>query len=119
MRIPRLLAVALLAFLVSACSSKPQDMIVGKWQGKQQEGGITVDLTIEYNKDGTLKASGEAMGMKMEGTGKYKFLDDNNVEQEITMMNKTQKEKVKVAFNKDKMTQTDEKGKSVEFTKAK
>jgi uncharacterized protein (TIGR03066 family) len=93
-------------------ADKPKDLIVGKWEPVENKGQAP---TIEFTKDGKLKIS--IAQMTIEGT--YKFLDDNNVEVEISFMGQTQKEKMKVECTKDEMTTTDSKNKAEKFKRVK
>jgi uncharacterized protein (TIGR03066 family) len=115
MRTARLCCVLSLAFLASACSSKPKDQIIGKWSGKDGE----TDLTMEFNKDGTMKT--EVKGGLVSGSvsGKYKFVDDNTIEMEVDVGDQKQTKKARVTIEKDKMTLTDDKDKKLEYTRAK
>jgi uncharacterized protein (TIGR03066 family) len=114
MRTARLCCVLSLAFLASACSSKPRDQIIGKWSGKDGE----TDVNVEFNNDGTMKTE-KAAGEPKSFSGKYKFVDDNTIEMEMDVGDQKQTRKAKVTIEKDKLTLTDEKDKKLEFTKAK
>jgi len=105
-----ILCVAMSAPLVAA--DKAKDLIIGKWEPAGNQGQVP---TIEFTKDGKLKIT--IQQMTIEGT--YKFLDDNNVEVEISFMGQTQKEKMKVECTKDEMTTTDSKNKAEKFKRVK
>jgi uncharacterized protein (TIGR03066 family) len=117
--------VTALRFLLTLCAvcvvtaslsagDKPKDLIVGKWEPAEKN---AMTPTIEFTKDNKLKISVPQANLTVEGT--YKFVDDNNVEVEISFMGQTQKEKLKVEVTKDSLTTTDSKGKNDKFTRAK
>jgi hypothetical protein len=95
-----IVAVAGVALLVSACGSSPESLILGKWEvASAQVGGTDVgagevgraiQMTAEFNRDGTAKIS--MFGRTLQGT--YK-LDGGN-ELEWTMNGITTKSKVNV-----------------------
>jgi len=129
MKLPRLLPVAGLCFLLASCSpdttssgqstapsgnsSSLKDQIVGKWQDdKDKEAEI-----MEFAKDGTMTVSIGPINLK----GKYKVETDGTV---ITDMEnpfdatKTMTVKLKAALAKDELTLTNEEEKD-EAKKAK
>jgi hypothetical protein len=70
MKLWRVLVVGLTCALLTACgSSKPQDLIVGKW--KLITDDPSVDYTQEYTSDGKYKSKA--------ATRRYKFLDDKTI----------------------------------------
>lgn len=93
-------------------ADKAQDLIVGKWQPTSEEGK---EVTVEFVNDGILKVV--ARGMTIEG--KYKFLDDDTVEVELTFMGETKKSKIRVKVTKDELITTDESKKEDKFTRVK
>ena len=103
------------AFVPAPADDKPKDLIVGKWMGKDGP----AEITIEFIKDGSLTVQAKAGDQKFELKGKYKVLDDKNLEVEITFMNETKKEKNEFTVTKEKLTLTDPKGKKQEFTRVK
>jgi uncharacterized protein (TIGR03066 family) len=84
-----------------AQGGKNKELIVGKWD-------IGMETIIEYRKDGTMTMTIR----KVEINGKYKFVEDDTIEVEITFMDKTKKNRLKVAFKDDEMTTTDPDGKT-------
>src|SRR5262249_42745690 len=104
-----LIRAAVLVFLVIlvyaaptvAQGGKNKDLIVGKWD-------IGMETIIEYRKDGTMTMTIR----KVEINGKYKFVEDDTIEVEITFNDKTKKNRLKVAFKDDQMTTTDPDGKT-------
>jgi hypothetical protein len=118
-----------LALLLTSCGSKPQDLIVGKWQSTDaKEPG-----TIEFTKDGNINIVNGPMTLK----ATYKFLDDKNIEMEIQnpfggmgidiggkkmdmpkMDMPGLKQKVGIAVSKDELTMTNEKGQTTKFKRA-
>ncbi len=99
---------------------KPQDLLVGKWKGKEKmDDGTSADLVLEFTKDGKMKHITEppkpSPPVTLEGT--FKFLDDTSIETEIRIGNASLKEKQKIVVTKEKLTETDEKGKTTEFTR--
>jgi uncharacterized protein (TIGR03066 family) len=95
---------------------KPKDAIVGKWICTE---GETKDALVEFTKDGVVKVSLKLGDQDLKFEGKYKFLDDDNIEVEITAGGETHKEKNKVKISKDDMTLTDPKGKEEKFKRKK
>ena len=60
--------------LLTGCGpSKPQDLIIGKWEETESK-----DI-IEFKKDGTLSVTKGGQSQN----GKYQFVDDNTVEIEM------------------------------------
>jgi uncharacterized protein (TIGR03066 family) len=113
-------AVAACAVLLGVAAATPvraadknKDLIVGKWRA-EKDGAV---MTVEFTKDGAMKLNAEKGGQKINFDGKYKFVDDDNIEVEMTFMGQTKKEKNKVAINKDELTLTDPEGKVETFKK--
>jgi len=94
---------------------KPKDLIVGKWQAKEKVGDKEIVATIEFNKDGTMKVTAEGFNFE----GKYKLVDDETLETEVTIAGQTKKDTDKIKITKDKITLTDKNGKKTELTRAK
>jgi hypothetical protein len=96
------------ALLVSACGSSPENLILGKWEvARAQVGGVDVggaevgkaiQMSAEFNRDGTAKVS--MFGRTLQGT--YK-LDGGN-ELEWTMNGITTKSKVNVTATELELT---------------
>ena len=97
-------ALACLALCVTACSSGPQDRIVGKWEAGQNG----VKLTAEFAKDGKAKIT--LFGKTLQGTYKVNGGD----ELEWTMNGTTSKFKVKVTGSEMELTQD---GKTITYKK--
>ena len=80
-----LLVVALLSccatLILSSCSKKTSDAIIGKWQVQGQK------ETIEFRKDGTVITSGATGNTQDETTGKYTFADGNHMDLQINTSN--------------------------------
>jgi uncharacterized protein (TIGR03066 family) len=117
MRTLRWVALGCLVLVIAGCGSgKNQDLIVGKWEAKQSVGGKEITLTTEFAKDGKMKVGMGPITME----GKYKFVDDNNIEVEMEMMGQKKTEKNKIeTLTKEKMVLVDPQGKKQEFTRAK
>jgi hypothetical protein len=105
------------AIFVAGCSSKPQDLIIGKWKAKKQVGPQKKEIegTVEFQKDSTLKIAAEGH----EISGKYVFVDDNTIEVEMTLLGMTKKDKSKVSVTKDTLTVTDSKGEATTYMRDK
>jgi uncharacterized protein (TIGR03066 family) len=105
--------------VASGCgSSKPKDLIIGKWEVTEKLGDKEMKGTYEFTKDGTLKMSMGPISMD----AKYKFIDDNNFEMtmEIPGLKETKSEKIKIeSITSDKMVASDPKGEKKEFKKVK
>src|SRR5262245_63214587 len=122
MRSLRLLSVFGVALCLSACASKPKDLIIGKWEPTDSaEKG-----TLEFAKDGTMKMGTGPISIQ----AKYKFIDDQTMEVEMenplgglgagaggvqVQIPKTITSRVKVSVTKDELTTTDDKGKTTKF----
>ena len=105
----RVVLVASVALLVSACGSSPQSLIVGKWEVasakvggadavRATEVGKAIKMTAEFNSDGTAQMS--MMGQTLQAT--YK-LDAGN-ELEWTMNGISKKSKVHVTETELELT---------------
>jgi uncharacterized protein (TIGR03066 family) len=101
---------------LSGCggSSKRQAMIIGEWDVKQTFGTREIMGKVEFRKDGSMTT--QALGMSMES--KYKFIDDNNVEIEMSVGGKkmTEKNKIETITNKQ-MILVDPRGGKALFTR--
>jgi uncharacterized protein (TIGR03066 family) len=97
-------ALACFALCVSACSSSPQDRIVGKWEAGQ----AGVKLTAEFAKDG--KAMITIFGKTLQGT--YKVNDGGELE--WTVNGTTTKCKMKVTATELELTSE---GKTITYKK--
>jgi uncharacterized protein (TIGR03066 family) len=109
--LPVLLVAALLASSstpVPGQEKKNSELIVGKWD-------IGMNTIFEYRKDGTMLMT---IG-KVEVPGKYKFINNDTMEVEITFMGKTKSNRLKVVIKGDEMTTTDPEGKSNKLTRVK
>ena len=97
-------ALACFALCVSACSSSPQDRIVGKW-----EAGVNgIKLAVEFAKDGKAKIT-TPFGQTLQGT--YKV---NGDVLEWTMGGMTTKAKMKLTGNELELTND---GKTITYKK--
>jgi len=106
----RLFALVLVLLLAGRAAAAPKnaELIVGKWD-------IGMNTVFEYKKDGTFVMTIGTVALN----GKYKFIDDNTMEVEITVGDKTKKNRLKVAIQGDEMTTTDPEGKSNKLTRIK
>lgn len=77
------------AVILSSCSKKPQQAIIGKWN---TEGQTSV---VEFRKDGTVVTTDKG---KAE-TASYKFLDDSHLELEMSTQMGTNTMKVRLTFD--------------------
>jgi hypothetical protein len=92
--------VAWMTLIVSGCGSRPQSLILGKWEVasanvggaevRSAEVGSAIKMTAEFNRDGTAKLT--MMGQTLQGT--YKVNGENELE--WTMNGITTKSKVNV-----------------------
>jgi uncharacterized protein (TIGR03066 family) len=124
MRTAFLSLLAFVAFLfwpTAASAAKPQELIVGKWQTQEKEGGSEITITVEYLKDGGLKARFEfpKSGSKIDVLGKYRFLDENTLETEVNFQGEVRKEKAAVSVTRDALVETDAQGKKREYKRIK
>jgi len=79
------IVVAVVALFLSSCGSRPQSLIIGKWEAES-----AAKVTAEFSEDGTAKLT--MFGQTLRGT--YKF----NIEDELewTVNGTTKKMKVHV-----------------------
>ncbi len=106
MRQAALILAAFLALMLPACGSKPQDLIVGKWETTDLAGKSMVG---EFGKDGTVSMPIPLVGLRVDG--KYKWTDDAHIEMEFNTGGLNRKETRKVEVTKETLTLTDDKGK--------
>jgi uncharacterized protein (TIGR03066 family) len=112
------LCAALLA--PAAADAKPLEHLVGKWQGTiKDDNGKESQLTVEFLKDGTWSGEAKSGDDVKKFAGTYKVIDEGTVETTIKRDDKEEKETMKVVLDKDKLTVTNSKKKSVEFTRVK
>jgi|HubBroStandDraft_4_1064222.scaffolds.fasta_scaffold228645_2 hypothetical protein len=101
--------VACLALFVTACGSRPQSLILGKWEmagakvggadvTSATEVGRAIKMTAEFNRDGTAKLT--MMGQTLQGT--YKVNGGNELE--WTMSGITTKSKLNVTATELEVT---------------
>jgi hypothetical protein len=104
-----IVTVACVALFVSACSSSPQSLILGKWEvAGAQVGGVdnesaaaagrAIKMSAEFNRDGTAKIT--MMGQTLQGT--YKINGENQLE--WTMSGITTKSKLNVTATELEVT---------------
>jgi uncharacterized protein (TIGR03066 family) len=114
------------ALLVPSLADKPEDLIAGKWTGKQkvkQKDNKEVEVEVDYAfaRDGTLKAEikvpGQAEPVKV--TGKWKVIDDKTMEMTITHDGKSTTEQGSYKLTKDRLTLTSKKGVTTELKRVK
>jgi hypothetical protein len=74
--------------VLSSCSKKPQDQIIGKWIATGQTN------VMEFRADGTVKT----MENGQETLAKYKFLDKTNLQMELNVPAGTNKVMVQLTF---------------------
>jgi uncharacterized protein (TIGR03066 family) len=103
---------ALTLVLLVGCS-KPQDLLIGKWDSSDGKG-----LTIEFTKDGVYRWS-VIKGIPLSLNGKYEFAADDQVHLEKSFGKLTWKETYKVSVKKEELVATDEKGTKFEFKRVK
>jgi uncharacterized protein (TIGR03066 family) len=96
-------ALVCVALCVSGCGSKPENLIVGKWEAGQ----AGVALKVEFTKDG--KAKMNMFGQSLQGT--YKLTGD---QLEWTLNGMTTKCKVKVTATEMELTSD---GKTITYKK--
>jgi uncharacterized protein (TIGR03066 family) len=115
MAIMRYVLFGCLVATIAGCSSKPKDLIIGKWKGPENKDAKSVQGTIEFTSDGKVIMSAEGKSLE----GKYKFLDDNNMELEASMLGKSMTKKVKIeSITKEKLVTSDSEGRA-EFSRVK
>ncbi len=75
--------------------TKPQDLILGKWEPVEEKG----KSVVEFLKDGKLKVSADQLALE----GTYKFIDDKTMEIKVVFGGKEETVKVKVTVTKDEL----------------
>jgi len=134
----RLAGVCVAALLIALCvaagraddkkddKKKAKDLIVGKWEHTKKEGDVEAKITLDFAKDGKFTMTLEAGALNFNVKGKYKFVDDKNLE--LTLQDPQSKEekteKVKVVKISDKEVEIEGKGMGdktevTKFTRAK
>lgn len=106
----RIFTLLVLYFLLisASCSSKPENLIIGKWQE------IGSNHTIEFYRDGTVKIT-EPTGLgKKSGTGTFKFVDPSRLKLEGEL-----EIEVKILVSKDELVLIDPEGKSWKYRRGK
>jgi uncharacterized protein (TIGR03066 family) len=97
-------------------ADKPQDLIVGKWERKEDK----VSVILEFTKDGKLKVKATGPdGQTFEISGTYKFTADDKMDVEMTFNNEKKNESLKVKVTKDELTTTDSSNKAETFKRSK
>lgn len=101
---------ALLALVVAPglAADKPDVLIVGKWQPKDEKAKVVLD----FQKDNKLKISADE-SFSFDGT--YKFVNDTTLEIKIAFGGQEKVTKLKVTITKDELT-TQEEGKDKKET---
>lgn len=112
---PWLLAAILIG--LCGCASRPQDLILGKWQNTDSKGRIQ---SFEFDKDATVRFS-EVRIKNVLIPGKYKWIGDDQVEIEYTVpiFNVIKVEKFKIEVKRDDLAATDDGGRKHEFKRVK
>ena len=94
--------------ILASCSSKPENLIIGKWQE------IGSNNTIEFYKDGTVKITGPTGLGKKSGTGTYKFVENSR----LKLAGEVEIE-VKILVSKDELILADPEGKTWKYRRGK
>jgi hypothetical protein len=76
------------ALVLSSCSKKPQEQIIGKWSVQGQPS------LIEFRKDGTVMNGDNPKA----APSKYKFVDDSHMEMQMAVSSGTNKVLVSMTF---------------------
>lgn len=103
------LVAACVALFLSACASRPEGLIVGKWEAASarvegaedpsaSQAAKAIKMTAEFSPDGTAKMS--MFGRTLQGT--YKLTGENELE--WTMSGITTKSKINVSATKLEFT---------------
>jgi hypothetical protein len=106
-----------LAFVVIGCALKPQDLILGKWQGVSKAGGPELTVTVDFAKDGTVKTVAKVSAGEVPMTARYRFVDDHNIELEFTgPTGQVARERNKIeSISRDRLVLSDSQGKKLEL----
>lgn len=94
--------------ILASCSSKPESLIIGKWQE------IGSANTIEFFQDGTVKITGTTGLGKKSSSGTYKFLDEGRLKLEGGLGIE-----VRILISNEELTITDPEGKLWKYRKVK
>jgi len=111
MRLAHLAVLALLTLVLAGCA-KPKDQIIGKWEVQD---GEWKGKTLEFTKEGVVRIPLLPSVVK---EYKYQFVSDDALEIEMPVFlsqDLVKKNKYTVAFQKDQMTATDDKGKAMQM----
>ena len=102
------LSVFYFVIILASCSSKPENLIIGKWQE------MGSNNTIEFFRDGTVKITGPTGFSKKSGTGTFKFVEDGRLrlEGELGI-------EVRILVSKDELILTDPEGKIWKYRRGK
>ena len=98
-----------------APAGKVQELILGKWEASREVNKKKVAVTMTFRKDNTIR--GMLADVPFEGT--YRFLKDNEMEMTLTLMGKTDTEKVKVEVSEEELVLTPPKGQPDKFKRVK
>lgn len=106
---------AALALVVLAGCSRPQTMILGKWDATTKAGGIR---GLEFNKDGTCRYT---LGGGAWFDGKYHFQGDDKLVLNLTIpiVGGSKEDTFGVSINKDDLVATDSQGGKHEYKRVK
>jgi len=106
-------AVCFLAPFLLGCGGA-KDLIMGKWEAIEKEEATGVKPTMEFSKD-TIKVGMGSATLEE----KYKWVDGDNIEIEMTLPGGKQsfKMKTKVSVTRTELTLTDPAGKEKKFKK--
>jgi uncharacterized protein (TIGR03066 family) len=129
MQAARALVIACLTLILAAAQAfadakaDAQKALRGKWEATQKMGNVEVNLLLTFEKDGKLSMKMTGGGRTFNLDGKYKIIDENNMEVTITFMGqtKTEKSKFKVKGDRLELTSRDPNNKesTQKFTRAK
>ena len=97
-----ILVTACVALFLSACSSSPQSLILGKWEVES-----AIKMTAEFSRDGTAKIT--LFGQTLQGA--YKLNAENELE--WTLNGKTTKSKAHVTATELELT--DEANRTIKY----
>jgi hypothetical protein len=126
MRVLAIAVVSLACLCFLGCGSRPQDLILGKWETMEEKD----KYSVEFTRDGTIKIT---RGMSV--SGKYKFVDNGTIEVEVenpfanaplplegllnVEMPKVFSGKRQVTVTQEELLTTDAEGKTTKFRRIK
>jgi hypothetical protein len=78
MKLYRIAAAILMLVAAASCTTPPKQRILGRWEAKGD------DKTMEFKADQSVSMGGKTLGLKLERTGTYAFVDDTHIKVKLS-----------------------------------